>query len=104
MFESLKTPRFKLQSPFLQQLQGRIGKVGWRLLLLLVPLLLLRACLITYVPPNMVGVRQGSYGPGKGLQKEIVGFGYRRQIAGYETIHTFPRDIQVVEFTNNPSE
>lgn len=104
MFESLKTPRFQLQSPFLQQLQGRIGKVGWRLLLLLVPLLLLRACLITYVPPNMVGVRQVSYGPGKGLQKEIVGFGYRRQIAGYETIHTFPRDIQVVEFTNNPSE
>ena len=104
MFESLKTPRFKLQSPFLQQLRGRIGKAGVRLLLLLVPLILLRACLITYVPPNMVGVRQVSYGPGKGLQKETVGFGYRRQIAGYETVHTFPRDIQVVEFTNTPSE
>jgi regulator of protease activity HflC (stomatin/prohibitin superfamily) len=93
-----------LQFPFLQQLRGRAGKAGLRLLLLLLPLILLRACLITYVPPNMVGVRQVSYGPGKGLQKERVGFGYRRQIAGYETIHTFPRDIQVVEFTNNPSE
>ncbi|HEY0558554.1 MAG TPA: SPFH domain-containing protein [Thermoanaerobaculia bacterium] len=104
MFESLKTPRFKVQSPFLQQLQGRIGKAGFRLLLLLVPLFFLRACLITYVPPNMVGVRQISYGPNKGLQKRPVDFGYQWQIAGYETVHTFPRDIQVVEFTNSSSE
>ncbi len=59
---------------------------------------------MTYVPPGMIGVRQVSYGPGKGLQKKPVNPGYRREIAGYETIHTFPRDIQVVEFTNNPSE
>jgi regulator of protease activity HflC (stomatin/prohibitin superfamily) len=52
----------------------------------------------------MVGVRQVSYGPGKGLQKEPVGPGYRREIAGYEKIQTFPRDVQVVEFTNNPAE
>jgi regulator of protease activity HflC (stomatin/prohibitin superfamily) len=104
MFESLTSPRFQLQSPFLQQLRGRIGKVGFRLLFLLVPLLFLRACLVTYVPPNMVGVRQISYGLHKGLQKEPVDFGYQWQIAGYETIHTFPRDIQVVEFTNTPAE
>jgi regulator of protease activity HflC (stomatin/prohibitin superfamily) len=104
MFESLKTPRFKMQSPFLQQVRGRIGKTGLRLLLLLVPVFLLRACLITYVPPNMVGVRQISYGPNKGLQKRPVDFGYQWQIAGYEAIHTFPRDIQVVEFTNSSSE
>jgi regulator of protease activity HflC (stomatin/prohibitin superfamily) len=104
MFESLQSPRFKVQSPLLQQVRGRLGKSGFRLLLLLVPLFLLRACLITYVPPNMIGVRQVSYGPGKGLQKASVGFGYRRQVAGYETVHTFPRDIQVVEFTNSPSE
>jgi regulator of protease activity HflC (stomatin/prohibitin superfamily) len=104
MFESLKTPRFKVQSPFLQQLQGRIGKAGFRLLLLLVPLFFLRACLVTYVPPNMIGVRQISYGLNKGLQKQPVDFGYQWQIAGYETVHTFPRDIQVVEFTNNSSE
>jgi regulator of protease activity HflC (stomatin/prohibitin superfamily) len=104
MFESLTSPRFQLQSPFLQQLRGRIGKVGFRLLLLLVPLLFLRACLVTYVPPNRVGVRQISYGLNKGLQKEPVDFGYQWQIAGYETVHTFPRDIQVVEFTNTPAE
>jgi regulator of protease activity HflC (stomatin/prohibitin superfamily) len=104
MFESLQSPRFKVRSPLLQQVRGRLGKSGFRLLLLLVPLFLLRACLITYVPPNMIGVRQVSYGPGKGLQKESVGFGYRRQITGYETVHTFPQDIQVVEFTNTPAE
>lgn len=105
MFESLKTPRFHVQSPFLQQLKGRIGKIGWRLLLVLVPLFFLRACFLTYVPPGMIGVRQISYGPGKGLQKQPVMIpGYRREISGYEKIQTFPRDIQVVEFTNNPAE
>jgi regulator of protease activity HflC (stomatin/prohibitin superfamily) len=104
MFESLKTPRFKVQSPFLQQARGRVGKLVFRLLLVLVPLFALRACVITYVPPGMVGVRQVSYGPGKGLQKKPVKPGYHREIAGYETIRTFPQDIQVVEFTNTPSE
>jgi regulator of protease activity HflC (stomatin/prohibitin superfamily) len=104
MFESLKTPRFRVQSPFLQQLRSRFGRLGFRLLLVLVPLFLLRACVMTYVPPGMVGVRQVSYGPGKGLQKRPVSPGYHREISGYEKIQTFPRDIQVVEFTNNPAE
>ncbi len=104
MFESLKSPRFRVQSPFLQQIRSRFGKLGFRLLLVLVPLFFLRACVMTYVPPGMVGVRQVSYGPGKGLQKTPVSPGYHREISGYEKIQTFPRDIQVVEFTNNPAE
>jgi regulator of protease activity HflC (stomatin/prohibitin superfamily) len=104
MFENLKSPRFRVQSPFLQQARSRAGKLVFRLLLLLVPLFLLRACVVTYVPPDQIGVRQVSFGPGKGLQKKPVSSGYCREIASYETIHTFPRDIQVVEFTNNPSE
>ncbi len=105
MFESLKkTPRFGVQSPFLQQLRGRLGKLILRTLLVLVPLFLLRSCVITYVEPGEVGVRQVAYGPSKGLQKEPVRPGYRREIASYETVHTFPRDIQAVEFTNHPSE
>ncbi len=105
MSESLKKPpRFTVQSPFLQQLRGRLGKLVWRLALVLVPLFLLRSCVITYVPPGEVGVRQISYGPSKGLQKEPVTAGYRREIASYEAIHTFPRDIQAVEFTNHPAE
>jgi regulator of protease activity HflC (stomatin/prohibitin superfamily) len=104
MFENLKTNRFRVQSPFLQQVRGRAGKLVFRLLFLLVPLFFLRACTLTYVPPDQIGVRQVSFGPGKGLQKKPVSSGYCREIASYETIHTFPRDIQVVEFTNSPSE
>jgi regulator of protease activity HflC (stomatin/prohibitin superfamily) len=33
-----------------------------------------------------------------------VSSGYRREVGGYETVYTFPREIQVVEFTNHPSE
>jgi regulator of protease activity HflC (stomatin/prohibitin superfamily) len=107
MVEAFKSPRFRVNFPFLQKLQGRVGKLGFRLLLLLVPLVLLRACVLTYIPPDSIGVRQVSYGlteGSKGLQKEAVNPGYRREIAGYERIHTFPRDIQVVEFTNSPAE
>lgn len=105
MFESLKkTPRFGVQSPFLQQVRGRFGKLFLRMLLVLVPLFLLRSCLITYVPPGEIGVRQISYGSGKGLQKKPVGSGYRREITSFEAIHTFPRDIQAVEFTGHPAE
>ena len=104
MFQSIKSPRFRVQSPFLQQVRGRFGKLGLWLLLALVPLIFLRACALTYVPPDQIGVRQVSFGPGKGLQKKPVPYGYRRSISGYETIHTFPRDIQVVEFTNHPAE
>jgi len=105
--ESLKSPRFRVQFPFLQKARGRIGKIALRLLLVLVPLLFLRACFVTYVPPDMIGVRQVSYGfskGSKGLQKQPVASGYQKEVTGYEKIHTFPRDIQVVEFTDNSSE
>lgn len=106
MVEPFKPPRFRVNFPFLQQLHGRLGKVAFRLLLLLVPLIFLRACALTYIPPDSIGVRQVSYGSKEntGLRKEPVYPGYRREIAGYERIHTFPHDIQVVEFTNNPAE
>ena len=104
MFEALKSPRFRVQSPFLQNLRSRFGKVGLWLVLLFVPLFFLRACVLTYVPPDQIGVRQVAFGPGKGLQKEPVLSGYCRELSSYERIYTFPRDIQVVEFTNSSTE
>jgi regulator of protease activity HflC (stomatin/prohibitin superfamily) len=98
------SPRFRVQSPFLQQVRARFGKLAVRALLLLVPLLLLRGCFFTYVPPDEIGVRQVSFGFAKGLRKEPVKPGYRRELAGFEKIHTFRRDIQVIEFTNSESE
>jgi regulator of protease activity HflC (stomatin/prohibitin superfamily) len=105
MFEALKTtPRFRVQSPFLQKLRSRFGRVGLWLLFIVVPVFFLRACVMTYVPPDQIGVRQVSYGFGKGLQKEPVQPGWRREVSSYERIFTFPRDVQAVEFTNSAAE
>jgi len=104
MAEKAGSPRFRVQSPFLQQVRARFGKLVLRLLLLLVPLIFLRGCLFTYVPPDEIGVRQVSFGLSKGLRQEPVLPGYRRELAGFEKIHTFRRDMQVVEFTNSQSE
>jgi regulator of protease activity HflC (stomatin/prohibitin superfamily) len=98
------SPRFRIHSPFLARLRASGGKNLLRLGFVLLPLILLRGCLISYVPPDRIGMRQISYGPNRGLQKELVRPGYRREIASYERIRTFPRDIQAVEFTNNPAE
>jgi regulator of protease activity HflC (stomatin/prohibitin superfamily) len=97
-------PRFRVFAPWLSQVRGRALRAGCLALLACCPLLFLRACVLTYVPPDEIGLRQISFGPGKGLQHGLVGSGYRREITGYETIHTLPRDLQVVEFTNNPME
>jgi regulator of protease activity HflC (stomatin/prohibitin superfamily) len=104
MAELSGSPRFRLQSQFLQQLRARFGRMALWLLAVLVPLIFIRGCFFTYVPPDQIGVRQVSFGVSKGLQKEPVLPGYRRELAGVETVHTFPRDIQVVEFTNSSSE
>ena len=107
MFESAAVPpRFKARFPVkLPSLRGGgCASLAVKLLLVLSPLLFLRACLITYVAPDQIGMRQISFGPNKGLQKELVRAGYRRQIAGYEKIQTFPRNIQLIEFTNDESE
>ena len=97
-------PRFRFRSQFLADLRARFGSFGKMLLLTIVPLALLRACAMTYVAPDEVGLRQVSFGQHKGLQKELVQAGYRRELFGYERVYTFPRDLQVIEFTNNPSE
>ena len=109
MFETAAVPpkfkaRFPVKVPSFSFRGGRIVGFLFKLLLLLSPLLFVRGCLITYVSPDQIGLRQISFGPSKGLQKTLVGAGYRRQIRGYETIRTFPRDIQIIDFTNNPAE
>ena len=100
----LSAPRFRLQSDFLAAARSRVGRAIRIVLLIGAPLLILRTCATTYVAPDQVGLRQISFGPNKGLQKQLVGSGYRREIAGYERVFTFPRDLQVIEFTNNPVE
>jgi len=97
-------PRFRVQSEFLGAMRSRAFRVMRLALLILAPVLIVRACAMTYVAPDQVGLRQISFGPNKGLQKAVVGSGYTREISSYERVFTFPRDLQVVEFTNNPVE
>jgi regulator of protease activity HflC (stomatin/prohibitin superfamily) len=104
MDASHASPRFRVLPSLLTELRRRFGRLLVLSLLIVVPLLFFRACAIKYIAPDEIGLRQISFGPAKGLQKEVVQPGYRRQIASYETIQTFPRDLQVVEFTNNAIE
>jgi regulator of protease activity HflC (stomatin/prohibitin superfamily) len=110
MFESSSVPpprfkaKFAVNVPTFSFRGGRFVSFLFKLLLVISPLLFLRGCVVTYVAPGQIGLRQIAFGPNKGLQKSLVGSGYRRQIRGYETIRTFPRDMQIVEFTNNESE
>lgn len=98
------SPRFRVYAPVLSDVRRRFGSLIALAILALVPLMFLRACTMKYIAPDEIGLRQISYGPSKGLQKELVLPGYRREIISYEKIQTFPRDLQVVEFTNNPAE
>lgn len=109
MFETSSVPpkfkaRFPVKVPSFSFKGGRLFGFLFKLLLILSPLLFVRGCLITYVSPDQIGLRQIAFGPNKGLQKSLVGPGYRRQIRGYETIRTFPRDLQIIEFTDNQAE
>ena len=108
MFESASPPpsfkaRFRGLPSFSFRGSGLV-KPLLRIAVLLAPFFFLRACFFTYVPPNEIGLRQVSFGPAKGLQKSLVLPGYRRQIRGFESVRTFPRSIQIVEFTNSSTE
>lgn len=107
MFESTTSApsfkaRFSMKAPSFKG--GGFIRMVLKLFLLLLPLLFVRGCLITYVAPDEIGLRQISFGPSKGLQKGLVHPGYRREIQGYETIRTFQRNIQAVEFTDSKGE
>ncbi len=58
----------------------------------------------TYVPPNMVGVRQVYFGSNAGLQKDTFGPGLYMVISGVERLHLFPTDLQIVNFSDSQSE
>lgn len=65
---------------------------------------ILGASCSTYVPPNMVGIKQVYYGSGAGIRPEAYGPGLHLIVAGTERLHLFPRDIQVINFSDSESE
>jgi regulator of protease activity HflC (stomatin/prohibitin superfamily) len=57
----------------------------------------------TYVHPGMAGVKQISWGPGKGIEPKVYGVGLH-YIGPGEKMHLFPTRVQVLELTNSSSE
>ena len=52
------------------------------------------------VDPDEFAVRQVYLGPGKGVQETIYGPGLHLVIPGYERLHLFPRDMQVLDLND----
>ncbi len=65
--------------------------------------LLLYVTFTTYIRPDEFAVRQVYLGPKKGIQEAIYGPGLHFVMPGYERLHVFPRDIQLLEFNENIS-
>lgn len=58
--------------------------------------------LFVYVRPNEYGIKVVRIGVNRGVQKEIYTAGLNLVIPGLQQMHRLPRDIQVLELTNNP--
>ncbi len=75
-------------------------------LLLVIPALFIAAVMLystftTYVPADTLAVKQIFLGPDKGMQEEVMGPGLHVVIPGYEQLHLFPRDIQLMELNDD---
>ncbi len=56
------------------------------------------------IAPDEFGVRQVYLGPGKGVQHEVYGPGTHLVVPGYERMHLFPRDLQVLDINDEEVE
>jgi regulator of protease activity HflC (stomatin/prohibitin superfamily) len=56
------------------------------------------------IGPDEFGVRQVYLGPGKGVQHEVYGPGTHVVVPGYERMHLFPRDLQVLDINDEEVE
>ena len=65
---------------------------------------ILGATCSTYVPPNMVAIRQVYFGSGAGIKPERYDPGLHFIMAGVERLHLFPADLQAVNLSDSPSE
>lgn len=84
-------------------LAGRGGLVSWVVriaVVLAVPLVAYNAN-TTYIAPWEFAVRQVYVGPGQGIQDNVYGPGVHLVIPGYEKLHVFPRNLQVLEFNDD---
>ncbi len=55
-----------------------------------------------YVQPNQFGIKVVRIGMNRGVQKDVYEAGLHFVIPGFHQMHRMPRNIQVLELTNNP--
>jgi regulator of protease activity HflC (stomatin/prohibitin superfamily) len=53
------------------------------------------------VGPDQVAIKQVYLGPGKGVKEDLYGPGMHIIIPGYEKLHRFARDLQVIDFNSD---
>lgn len=56
------------------------------------------------VGPGEFAVRQVYFGPSKGVQQGVYGSGLHLVIPGYERLHVFPQDLQVLDLNDSELE
>ena len=65
---------------------------------------ILGASCTTYVPPNMMAIKQVYFGAHAGMRPERYGPGLHFCVSGVERLHLFPADLQVVNLSDSSSE
>jgi regulator of protease activity HflC (stomatin/prohibitin superfamily) len=58
----------------------------------------------TYIKPNEFGIKQVTWGTGKGIKPDIYRTGLHWVTPGAERMHRFPTDLQLLNLTNDPNE
>jgi regulator of protease activity HflC (stomatin/prohibitin superfamily) len=58
----------------------------------------------TYVPPDMIGIKQVYFGSDAGIRQGTYGPGEHFVLSGIERLHLFPADLQVLNLTDSNSE
>jgi regulator of protease activity HflC (stomatin/prohibitin superfamily) len=58
---------------------------------------------LTYIPPNEYGIKQVMIGFNRGIQKKVYEAGYHLLLPQpFQRMHRLPKDIQVLELSDNP--
>jgi len=86
----------------LPQLPIRLSGKAWVVLVVLAVLLAVWSAFLVYVKPNEYGIKVVKIGLHRGVQEKPYDTGLHPVIPfGFQEMHRLPRDIQVLELTNN---
>ncbi len=80
---------------------GKPALIGAFAGMVAIGVVVLYAMLMVYVRPDEIAVRQVFIGPGKGIKQELYSAGLHFVMPGYERLHRFPRDLQLLEFNDD---